>query len=350
MSYPTSLPRPPIQAYPFMSLILSKFDSYGRCESQSISHIGAEEIAAMSSAEKVDGNSPPRFCPQEAVDAIVAISDENFGRLSSILDLGVESQTALSTKAELASYCNEQEALIRECFEHFTGEHSPEQAHAWCISALGGLLSVHWGALSDLYNDCQDDQKKAISDLFGGCFGFRLESLYSVQPPEIRLPAELMPVIQVDQRDGLIWCFNASKNVWQRDDVMQGQYLIEGRASTLFDGHALIATASTFDEALALATVYTKGITEKPAFSRITITECESGGTSISELKLTANLLPSHLPHETYRAKLSWNLDKLERLARPKSVEETFRTLIKIEKAVGVRWVKANRLEHDLGM
>lgn len=350
MSFPASLPQPSLRAYPFMSLILSKFDSDGRCDSQSLAHIDAGAISAMASEEQVDGNAPPRFCPQQGVDGLLAISDETLGRLSKILNLRMDLQTPITSKAELAAFCAGQEDEIVRCFEGFTETHTPEQAHAWHLSARKGQLDVHWGALADLYNASQDDQKQAISDIFGGCFGYKLEALYTAQPPDISLSAALMPVIQVEQRNGYSWCFNDAKAAWQRDDVNQGQFLIEGRADTNFDGHALIATASTFDEALALSTVYTKGLTQHPGFSRISITECESNGTSISELQLIADLKYSDRKASPFSARLSWNLDKLERLSRPHSVDAVFKTLLRIEKIVGVKWAQACRLENDLGM
>lgn len=350
MSYPATLPKPPIQAYPFMSMILGKFDREGRCASQSLAHISADEIAAMASTEHVDGNAPPRFCPQQGVDALLAISDETFGRLASILDLRMDHQNLTSSKGELVAHCLEEEKRIQECFEDFTGTHTPEQAQVWWLSAMKGQVSVHWGALADLYNASQDDQKKAISDLFGGCFGFDLKALYTVQAPDISLPAELIPAVRVEQRNDHTWCFNETKDTWQRDDVMQGQFLIEGRASTNYDDHTLIATASTFDEALALATAYTKGIKEKPGFTRLSITEVEYEGTSISDLRLTADLNISPMPNKTCCARLSWNLDRLDKRNRPQSSEGTFKTLLKIEKCFGVKWAQAMRLEHDLGM
>lgn len=347
MSHPASLPEPPLRAYPFMSLILTEFDHSGRSTSHTIDHIPRDAIAGMASEELVDGNAPPRFVPQQGVDALIAISDETLGRLSMAIGLRANHQSPLANKAELASQAAEQESLTRDCFGDFTETHTAEQAQVWLLSSMRSHLDVHWGALSDLYNACEDDQKKAISDMFGGCFGFNLESLYTIQAPDITLPTELMPIIQVEQRGGYTWCFNDAKNTWQREDESQNQFLIEGRAHTNFDGHALIATASTFQEALALATIYTKGLTESPGFSRISITEQEFEGTSIPKLQMVADLKNSGPRGGAYNSRLSWNLDRLE---KPYSIESTFRALLKIEKCAGVKWAQASRLESDLGM
>lgn len=347
MTFPASLPQPSLRAYPFMSLILTEFDHDGRCASYSLAHIERDAIAGMAMEDRVDGNAPPRFVPQQGVDGLIAISDDTFGRLSKAVGLRVDHQSLATNKSDLASRADEQEQKTRECFGDFTDTHTPEQAQVWLLSAMRGQLNVHWGALSDLYNSCEDDQKKAVNDIFGGCFGFNLESLYTIKEPKITLPTELMPVIQVEQRSGITWCFNETKADWQREDDNQSQFLIEGRAHTNFDGHALIATASTFDEALALATIYTSQLTESPGFSRISITEQEFQGYSISKLQMVADLKHASLRGGAYSGRLAWNLDKLE---KPYDVESTFRALLKIEKCVGVKWAQASRLENDLGM
>jgi hypothetical protein len=327
-----------------MSLILTEFDHHGRCASHSIAHIERDAIADMAIEDRVDGNAPPRFVPQQGVDGLIAISDETFGRLSKAV--GLDHRSLATTKSDLASGAEQQESDTRDCFGDFTETHTSEQAQVWLLSAMRSQLNVHWGALSDLYNTCEDEQKKAINDIFEGCFGFKLESLYAIKEPEIALPTELMPVIQVEQRSGMTWCFNENKGAWQREDANQSQFVIEGRANTMFDGHALISTASTFEEALALSTAYVRNLDQKPGFNRISITAHEYMGTSISKMLLDADIKRTTKPSEPYSAKLSWNLEKLQ----DKPLELTFKTIMQIEKCLGVRWAPANRLEHDLGM
>lgn len=347
MTFPASLPQPSLRAYPFMSLILTEFDHDGRCSSHSIAHIESDEIAGMAIEDRVDGNAPPRFVPLQGVDALLAISDETLGRLAKAIGLRMNFKTPLVNKAELAAQCAEMESEILDCFGDFTETHDPEQAQVWHLSARRGQLDVHWGALADVYNGCDDDQKNAITNLFEGCFGFSLESFYTIHAPEITLPTELIPVIQVEQRAGVAWCLNGSKDTWQREDVYQNQFLIEGRSNTNFDGHALIATASTLHEAISLATVYTATLTEAPGFSRISITEQEFQGYSSSKMHMVADLQRIGQKGAGYKGRLSWDLDRLE---KPLSVESTFKTLLNIEKSAGVKWAQAVRLEHDLGM
>lgn len=348
MTFPASLPQPSLRAYPFMSIILTAFDHDGRCASHSIAHIGRDAIADMAIEDRVDGNAPPRFVPQQVVVGLIAISEDTFARLSKAVGLRVDHRSLATTKSDLAFAADEQESAIRECFGDFTEAHTPEQAQVWRLSAMRGQLDVHWGALSDLYNTCEDEQKKAINEIFQGCFGFNLESLYTIKEPEITLPTELMPVIQVEQRSGITWCFNETKGAWQREDANQSQFVIEGRANTMFDGHALISTASTFEEALALSTAYARNLDQKPGFNRISITAHEYMGTSISKMLLDAEIKRTTKPSEPYSAKLSWNLEKLQ--DNPAVVESTFKTIVQIEKRLGVRWAPANRLEHELGM
>lgn len=346
MTFPASLPQPSLRAYPFMSLILKEFDRSGRSDHRSLLHISEDEIKGMFVEGAICGHVEPSYVPERAVNAITSMSDSTFGQLAKIIDFRIDSGIPPTTKAELAAQCATQEQSIKECLDGFMDKHKPEQLQAWLLSSKQGRDEVHWGQLATLYNASENDQRQSIHDLFECCFGINLESLYTVNAPDIVLQSELMPVLQVQRRGTETWCFNDAKNTWQRDDVIQNQFRIEGRSSSSFDGHALIATASTFNEALALATVYTKALTGSPGFSRISITEREFKGYSIDKLHMVADLRNTG-SKTAYSGRLSWNLDMLE---QPYSLESAFRTLLKIEKSVGVKWAQASRLENDLGM
>ena len=346
MTFPAILPEPSIRAYPFMSLILKEFDRNGVSEKCTLAHLSKEEIQGMFVDGGICGHAEPSYVPERAANAIIALKDPTFGQIAKIIDLRVDSGEPPATKAELAEQCASQEESIKECLDGFRNKHMPEQLQAWLLSSKQGRNEVHWGLLSKLYNASEDDQKHAIHELFESCFNINLESLYTVQGHDISLPHELVPVVQVQQRGDETWCLNETKGIWQKDHVYQSQFLIEGRAQSSFDGHTVIATATTFNEALALATAYAKSLTQSPGFSRISITEQEFGGWSFSKMHMAADLRNSG-SKTGYAGKLSWNLDKLE---KPYSEESTFRDLLKIERAIGVKWAQTYKLENDLGM
>lgn len=343
MSYPTYLPTPSTKAYEFMTLILC--DCY---QERRYAHIDSSQVSGISAGEPVDGNAPPLFMKKQGVDGLSSISDEAFSRFAQATLLSID-QEAIESRSAFVSACASKEGWVADAFDHFPAEdsHSPEQLQAWLLASERSRLRVHWGDLADLYNDASESDKKAISDIFEGCFDRRLDKLYEIPAPDLALPGQLMPVLTTKHENGRTYCFNAEQNQWQRDDVRQNQYWIEGLSSLRTD-RVLIATASTEEEALALATSYVIGLRQQPAFRRIAVSAKRFRGTSIDQVLMAAGLILHSKTGQPYKARLAWNIE--EHLGATAIQESKFKQIVCIEKVFGVQWARIHQLESALGM
>jgi hypothetical protein len=346
MQYPASLPSPSINAYPFMSLIMRQGGDY-RPDMRIFSNLTAEQVYNCAAINRVDGNAPPRFCPESASAAIRVLSSETFSLLAQIICLKKDGKV-IDDKAEFIGHCATQDGSILEYFGRFTETHAPEQLQAWLIAAERGRLNVHWGALAELYNNAEQSQQVAICDLFSGCFGCNLSGIYKVPAPTIEIPVDLIPVTETRKEGHFTFCFNNAKNRWQRDDLYQSEFWVDCINGSAITNPVLIATAPTLEEAIAIATAYTKRMSDSLGFYGMHISDLRSDDDENPCLFLTAGLGSSAKPWQSFAGRLKWNLDKsfsnaLERQAH-------LDTILKIEKRLGVQWSKVQRLEDDLGM
>lgn len=347
MPRPDHLVKPPLAAFEFINRVLHGTWTPGGKKAILFVKYDKTKFECDDSRYSKDHFEHARRVKPEFLAPLAAMTDATFERLVGRFNyeiLGVK----IKTKGDL-EYAARIPSLLDNGVrtdEPILPDASPEQVQAHLIYHNKSKIKVKWHDVVDLYNESEPDQQEAIYQFFKRFMNRFLECLVDVPAPE-PLPDSLFPPLETKTIDGKSCTYNEFTSSFIDDQQMILNFRVVGfRGESRKDYEYVIASAMSLEEALAMAILYTKNITEKDTLQQITIRHDDA---EIAKAHiLSARPIPPGTFYRSLPARLRWIFDNSAQ--SDISPERFTKAVIAAEEAMDVKWRKGIILEDALGL
>lgn len=337
--HPETLPVPRPEDYPFIRTVYENADCRIPGERFGASRVGPHVILDDSFDYKI---KTPSRVDATLLAPLAAMTDQTFEALCAVMLPRVNGEFITDRKSLAAMAVRHREDFIRLARD--TQPFSLEQLQANVLYRANSKFHVEWTELAELYNGSCDSQKEAIHKLFALTSNRNLAELLAIRAPALKLPDSLTTNFETKTENGAVSIFDVSANAWSRDYVFLSQFNVYGIDSNHQD--ILMATAPTLEHAFAKATLAMLNF--EGTLKKIYVSQ---NGCIVAEgdVQFTAGNHP-HIKDKDPR--VNWNPCDIrpEQGSGGFDARSIYKALYNAERALGVQWSKARRLENDLGM
>lgn len=378
---PAHLSKPEIDSYPLISAIFKR--NYGGfTDSDGRKIDGSPEIKQKLSWDRF--RTPARVELSETY-ILQEMSDLTFEGLFSIFRPKT-SDRVIQSKAEL-------EALAAEKFNDFPSddeEHGPftsEQLQSYLVFNASCPGNIHWGRFVDFYNDLDIDQKEVVCHFFDRYHALYLDHLLGTTGPVLAVPEQVVEEFQRRTHDGYTFLFSDDMQKWLRDDRFNQQYRID----LIQDNESyLLAAAPTLKQAIAKAIVCAQTYKHLGSMTSLNEIDIYKSGVRVVSADVEPIIRKGEEVTDDTPLRLRWNLDKIgvnnpelnstrkrlqteltdcqdsdargkielnialidDQISKQPPVRwsQVEKTILAVEKSLGLQWRKVLRLEDDLGL
>lgn len=361
---------PSLEAYPFIDILFHRYDI-------GIRHLWNETDLEQPYSDKAFTAhyfTEPVIIRRDRIAPLLSMNDKTFERLFVILKPELSTGETYRTKADLVALAGEKDRW----YDKVRHQNASRQTTFLHHSTLA--KNIHWGLLASLYNESTPYQQEAICGYFSKVRNRTLERLMKIPGPTFELPTSLTQTFDSKVEHGEVLLFSEPQQEWLREDIFHHQYRIEG-FHHLFKRPSLIATAATLAQAIAKISIFAQGFNmtiNMNAFDVLLGGNYVAGGEFHTGPRLRA---PTSASDIKAPGKIRWNLDdsawepnkttsaqdqQAKPLRYPTSFKplvdfnprspscisrnEFIKTLFATEKAMGLQWSKAFKLEDELGL
>lgn len=247
---PALLSPPPLEAYPFID-VMFRHQLFG------IAHIpyGASTKHSFDRAFKDTWFQTPDTLRPSQMAPLQAMNETTLDRLLHILRPKLFG-AFITSKADF-------ERLVVDVYESNNRNDkskwapcSLEQMASFQLSKASYPEPVHWGQLVSLYNQAPADQQEALHQFFVNCLNRQLESMLATRAPAMELPPSLREAVESKTEDGETLLYSEVEQQWLNEAAFQQVY----RATITNKGSAgpglLVTTAPTLKQVIALTSLF----------------------------------------------------------------------------------------------
>lgn len=338
MNVPDRLTPPHLSAYPFINLV---YEDKLKFENRLFIAHECPMAGLIIDDEKFSHEHFPsaELVTTEYFAPLDSMSDHTFSKLIGHFDLTINS-IKIKKKGDLL----EAVTLIESSEDYYAINPmhlpSPVQISAWLLNAHARQASIHWGLVTELYNESERDQQEAILQFFSKCLNRSLVDLLEVKGPT-PIPESMRACLDTKVVDGMPYVLS-EEGEWIREDLSTNLYTVNGFRSLSRDNTYMIAGASTFEEVVGYASRYVLDMEAKDTIQYVAIFHR-------GEEVCSAKLIGMGPPHEnsfyhSLPVRIGWDLDT------PMKKDKLEGLLIKAEKKMGLQWSKVQKLEDELGL
>jgi hypothetical protein len=133
---------------------------------------------------------------------------------------------------------------------------SLEQMASFQLSKASYPEPIHWGDLVNLYNQVPADQQEALNQFFLNCLNRQLESMLATRAPAMELPPSLREPVDAKIENGETVLYSDVEQQWLKEAKFHQIYraTITNKGST--EPGLLVTTAPTLKQVIALTSLF----------------------------------------------------------------------------------------------